>query len=221
MDEMQTHAFCAGDDCAEHPEILPEDSAVPPDERVPCPVCGSKSRLYTTFPTSALGFTGGARGSITLSGTAGGSPPPGTHASIELVARSTLTVGGTAAAVAESTATAEGSVIPATDAGISRANEAAVIDAVLAELVAPEGTFLADDVVSLDVGMTRVLGEIAADHEVIIRMGHLDEPGGAVVIAVLSRYKGTLATGVGLTPRDALIGMLEAMEPGYGGEPPD
>ena len=222
VDEMQTHAYCAALDCPEHPEIIPEDSSALPDERVPCPVCGSKSRLYTTFPTAALGFAGGAMGSITLSGSVGGPPPAGARGSIELVARSTLTAGGVvsgaAEAVAESTATAEGSVIPAADVDSPVINNAAVIDAVLADLVAPEGTFLSDDVVSLDVGVTRVLGEIAADHEVTIRMGHLDEPGGPVVIAVLSRYKGTLATGVGLTPRDALLGMLEAMEPGYNGE---
>lgn len=263
MDDMQTRAYCANPECPVHPEVVPEDSALQAGERQPCPVCGAKSRLYSTFPTSALTFGPGATGSIKLSGGIASSPTPGASGSIELnagptkpamfqatssltlggkqvspavelIARATLSVGGTvsatAHAAAESTATAEASVLPAAAAEAETApqteadqvrNDAALIDAVLAELVAPEGSVLAYDTVTMNAGITRALGEIAADHEVTIRLGHLDEPDGAVVITVLSRYKGLITSGIGLTAREAILGVLEALLPGYPGESND
>lgn len=60
---------CGNDGCPSQP-ILDEDPTTPVERRQPCPVCGSRSRLFTISVGGALRTTG--RANISVSGTASG-----------------------------------------------------------------------------------------------------------------------------------------------------
>lgn len=176
-------SYCGNSECAEQPEILPEDFSVPTSERRRCPACGSRARRYDV---------GAGRAVIELTATARAVSSATATAHVEIVA-STSAHAEVVRATGEAS-TPEVRLITAADYAYAQ-DEVSVLR-VDADVV--------EDRVTLHPDRHIVMPGLVADEEYSVRLVYFPDRDGVAIVAVYSSFGGLIGTVPGESP-DAAI----------------